>query len=603
MVILYNDILKQTRFVSLFFLLLPAALFAQVEDVLPLVKMPVQPTFQLKAAAMGDTISLPINDDFSDRSTIPNQTIWADNYVFVNSTIPTNLYSMGAATFDGTDEFGFPYNLKNNLSDTLADVLTSRYIKFASPPTNLFLSFFYQAGGLGELPEVTDSLVVEYWSPVDSAWEKAWSVGGGSVATPFKAVAIPVTQAKHLQNGFRFRFGAYGALNGAFDVWNIDYVELDVNRNAADTIIKEPAFVQPHPQLLKNYTHIPWFHYSDASVKDSLTFTYRRNGPPPPGGWALNLGKFRFKKDGVLVKDRLTVPVITNLIHNTNVTFKVPLQPVVTGTPTDEFTLNMKTWFDGTAEGLRSNDTVEIDVECENFYAIDDGSAERAYGILNQINARIAFQFQPLTPDTLKGLFINFAHAGTDATLNRFRIAIWRDVNGEPGLPIYISDSTYKPVYPFYHNGFMPFELDTAIFIPGSVFIGLVQSKVEGMHVGFDLNNTTSKKYYGGGFLWLESLFPGTLMIRPYFNYTPKDFGFAENNLNVPAVYPNPATQHIFIDQSHAAKTEWILINSLGQKVDAGSAAQIDVANLPRGMYVLQLMWEKNYHAHKIILN
>jgi len=604
MSIQYKRILKPIRLASLFVSLAPLLLFAQVEEqILPLVAMPMEQSFSQKTSAFGDTISLPIIDDFSRKSTFTNSNFWADSKVYINSTIPTGLYSIGAATFDGTDQYGFPYDLTDNTSDSLADVLTSRYIEFATPPVNLFLSFYYQAGGLGELPEIEDSLTVQFWSPQDSIWEQVWAVKGNSVSTPFQAAIVPVNQPKFLMDGFRFRFAAYGARNGSFDIWNLDYVQLDINRNASDTIIKEPAFVRQHPSITKNFTHIPWFRYADISIKDSLTFTYRRNGPPPPGGWALNLGKFSLTKDGALVKDRLTVPVVTNLLHNVDVDFKVPLQPVTTSAPVDEFNLKMRTWFDGTAEGLRRNDTVEIIIPFKNYYAYDDGTAERGYGILNQTSARLAFQFNPVMPDTLRGLFINFAQAGTDATLNRFRIAIWQDNNGEPGLPIYISDSTYKPVYPYYHNGFMPFDLDTGVFIPGSVFIGFVQTKVDAIHVGFDLNTTNAtKKYYGGGFVWYESLVPGTLMIRPYFSYTPRDFGLIEMDKNIPIVYPNPAQNIIRIDHAFADEINWILLNSLGQTLKKGNDDEIDVAILPRGLYILQTECNGQFSNHKIIL-
>jgi len=604
MSIQYKRILKPIRLASLFVSLAPILLFAQVEEqILPLVTMPLEQMATQKTSAFGDTISLPITDDFSRKSTFTNANFWADSKVLINSTIPTGLYSIGAATFDGTDQYGMPYDLTDNSSDSLADVLTSKYIKFATPPSNLFLSFYYQAGGLGELPEIEDSLTVQFWSVQDSAWEQVWAVKGNSVSTPFKAAIVPVNQPRFWDDGFRFRFAAYGARNGSFDVWNVDYVELDVNRNAADTIIKEPAFVRQHPYITKDFTHIPWFHYADSEIKDSLTFTYRRNGPPPPGGWALNLGKFSLSKDGTLVKDRLTVPVVTNLVHNVDVDFKVPLQPVVTSAPTAEFDLRMRTWFDGTAEGLRGNDTVEVNIPFRNYYAYDDGSAERGYGILNQVNARLAFQFNPIAPDTLRGLFINFAHAGTDATLNRFRIVIWQDNNGEPGLPIYVSDSTYKPEYPYYHGGFIPFDLDTGVFVPGSVFIGMIQTKADAMHVGFDLNTTdATKKYYGGGFVWYESLVPGTLMIRPYFDYTPLDFGLAEPNKNVPRVYPNPTQNSLRIDYSGTDKMEWVLLNNLGQQLKTGSSQEIDVSELPRGLYILQTNCDGSISNHKIIL-
>jgi hypothetical protein len=85
---------------------------------------------------------------------------------------PLGEKSIGAAVFDGTNEFGFPYNINKNGSDSIADYLTSHYIRFNNPPNNLMLSFLYQRGGNGETPEIEDSLVVEFWSPIDSTWTR-----------------------------------------------------------------------------------------------------------------------------------------------------------------------------------------------------------------------------------------------------------------------------------------------------------------------------------------------------------------------------------------------------------------------------------------------
>lgn len=82
-----------------------------------------------------------------------------------------------------------------------------------------------------------------------------------------------------------------------------------------------------------------------------------------------------------------------------------------------------------------------------------------------------------------------------------------------------------------------------------------------------------------------------------------KDFGITETTLQVPNVFPNPAQDVVFIDQSLSTKIEWKLLNSLGVIVDAGNQAQIDVASLPRGIYLLQLMWDNKQHTHKIIVH
>jgi hypothetical protein len=587
---------------SLTILLFTTTLAAQVmEEAVPLQAVPREAGTVPETVA--DTIGLPIVDDFSYKSTKPNPAIWSDDYVLISSTLSVGEKSIGTAVFDGTDELGLPYNINNNSSDSIADYLTSHYIRFASPPSNLVLTFLYQRGGNGETPEVDDSLVVELWSPIDSGWTQVWGAKGTGSATPFQAAAIPIDSSKYLADGFRFRMGAYGARNGVFDIWNIDYVELDVNRNVGDTIVNEPAFVRQHPYVTGTFTHLPWFHYSDNRILNDITFTYRRNGPIPSGGWSLNLGKYIIEKDGNPVKDRLTVPVITILDHDVDLDFSAPVQPINTGAITGEFDLFMRTWFDGTAEGLRSNDTVERTIPFKNYYGFDDGTAERAYGILNQANAHFAIEFEPLQPDTLKGLYISFAHAGVDATEEKFRIAVWRyNSNGRPGLPLFVSDSLYEPQYPYAQNGFIPFDLDTSIFIPGRVFIGIIQPSTTPLHMGLDVNTpNATPKFYGDGLTWFQSLVAGTVMLRPYFQYTPFDFGVDEPPILNSQVYPNPTTDKLIIDVAEPDAT-WQLINTMGQVVSAGSERELVVNHLPRGLYILQISSKLKRATHRVIL-
>src|SRR5690606_38479132 len=154
-----------------------------------------------------------------------------------------------------------------------------------------------------------------------------------------------VDDPKWKKRGFRFRIGNYGALSGSFDIWNVDYVSLRANRTAADTIIEDPAHTEPHPYLFNNFTKIPWFHESAINYRNNLTFYYRRNGPIPTGGWQLNLGKYRIYQDATEIARRDSVPVISNLDHNTELNFQVPVPSVPITAPTDEFTLKMVTFY------------------------------------------------------------------------------------------------------------------------------------------------------------------------------------------------------------------------------------------------------------------
>ena len=74
---------------------------------------------------------------------------------------------------------------------------------------------------------------------------------------------------------------------GAFDIWNVDYVQLDKDRNAADSIVTEPAIARTSTHHRKQELHFwPWWldmSNSLANRPSSLTFTYRRMGTVPSG--------------------------------------------------------------------------------------------------------------------------------------------------------------------------------------------------------------------------------------------------------------------------------------------------------------------------------
>ena len=138
--------------------------------------------------------------------------------------------SIGVATFDGLNEYGFAYKENALGSDSIADVLTSKFLNLFGL-TDVYLSFQIQEGGRGELPSNADSIVVEFWSPITSDWMQVWGQKGTGVASAFKSVIIPVLGSNYLNNGFRFRFAAYGARAGAYDIWNLDYVQLKIDHD------------------------------------------------------------------------------------------------------------------------------------------------------------------------------------------------------------------------------------------------------------------------------------------------------------------------------------------------------------------------------------
>ena len=588
-----------SRFCFTFFAsILAVVATAQVQEITTVLRGAPVTSWSVEST---DTLVPPFTDDFSYPSDKPSAALWQDAKVWVNDEMPLFQNSLGVATFDGLNEYGFAYKENALGSDSLADVLTSAYLDLQGL-SNVYLSFQLQEGGRGELPSNNDSIVVEYWSPVTADWTQVWGQKGSGSSGPFSSVILPVQGANYLQKGFRFRFAAYGARAGAYDIWNVDYVQLDKDRNPSDTIITEPAIARAHPLIIGSgaYTSWPWWVSNASSVANrpsTLEFIYRRNGAVPSGGWSLNLGQFRWEENGSLIQQTTAVPVITNTQHNQDQTFTVGVPSAAMTSFSGPTTVSTKVWFDGSAAGFRSNDTVRGTLTLDNYLALDDGSAERAYAVQNVIGGRVAQKFKVGGlggSDTLKGMYFNFVDAG-EAYTSTFRMAVWApaDSGDGPGNILYMSDSLYRPFTGYYRGDMMPYELDSSVSLNAyaEVWLGYICTSSNPMYLGLDQQRTLPSgmpRYYGDGFNWYQSLEPGVAMMRPYFRYSPTDMAVEELAQDF-KVYPNPSSGSLSIESPSA---HYVLRTLTGATVAAGHVEgynNLELHHLDAGLYILSL--------------
>ena len=583
---------------TLFASILAVVATAQVQEITTVLKGAPVTSWSVEST---DTLVPPFTDDFSYPSDKPSPALWQDAKVWVNDEMALFQNSLGVATFDGLNEYGFAYKENALGSDSLADVLTSAYLDLQGL-SNVYLSFQLQEGGRGELPSNNDSIVVEYWSPVTADWTQVWGQKGSGTSGPFSSVILPVQGANYLQKGFRFRFAAYGARAGAYDIWNVDYVQLDKDRNPSDTIITEPAIARAHPLIIGSgaYTSWPWWVSNASSVANrpsTLEFIYRRNGAVPSGGWSLNLGQFRWEENGALVQQTTAVPVITNTQHNQDQTFTVSVPSTAMTSFSGPTTVSTKVWFDGSAAGFRSNDTVRGTLTLNNYLALDDGSAERAYAVQNVIGGRVAQKFKVGGlggSDTLKGMYFNFVDAG-EAYTSTFRMAVWApaDSGDGPGNILYMSDSLYRPFTGYYRGDMMPYELDSSVSLNAyaEIWLGYICTSSNPMYLGLDQQRTLPSgmpRYYGDGFNWYQSLEPGVAMMRPYFRYSPTDMAVEELAQDF-KVYPNPSSGSLSIESPSA---HYVLRTLTGATVAAGHVEgynNLELHHLDAGLYILSL--------------
>lgn len=606
-------VLTRTFLISLFILVNLFALKAQPADAISgIPAAPVSEEIKSQRKTTTNVVQLPFFDDFSKDIHYPDPALWLDRNVYLSQTMPAQPPTLGAAVFDGLDEYGLAYQL-GQLGTVLTDSLTSNYIDLSSPLDSVYLSFYWQPGGNGEEPENTDSLQVQFYNDATNEWKHAWSTTGKDSGS-FELVMVPVPNG-YYQDSFQFRFRSFGAPAGAYDTWLVDYVRLDQGRDRHDTLplIKDPAFTRPHPSLLTGYESLPYFHYDNtvasALNRQQLTFHYQENPntPPPysPDPIPLNLAIYEISLNGsVLAEETNGNDQLDNgLDFFVEETYLCDFDPFMPGglPRSAEFELEAFQTYTGTGvQFFTANDTVHRQQVFSNYYAYDDGTAERAYYVTDNSGGIIVSRFviQSLA-DSLKGVYLYFFPAEQDVTLNEFTLVVYEeDAQGRPGNLIYESDSVYTPGWST-TNFYLPYAFDKAVAIgQTNIFVGIRQLKNTRLPIGFDRNNRGLSKVFFGvdapGQLF-ESFQKGTLMIRPYLRNHPADLSSTEpaapRKVDL-GIYPNPVKSLIYFQGLDESEEFEFTLHSISGPI-LWSGRVTSPVSLPghigKGVYILTI--------------
>lgn len=558
------------------------------------------------------SLNLPLLIDFSSFEDQADSIYFEDHYVFFNNHMADKPISKGVATFDGLNEFGRAYDILSTGTDT-ADMLTSKPINLSGAADTVLFSFFYQKGGFGELPSIDDSLSLRFFNPVSQKWNAVWKVSGTSTPSNFKQVSIPLLNDDYLNDGFKFRFISFGSLQGSFDNWHIDYLSLNENLSLKDSLFDDVALISQTSSLIKDYESVPWFHYDTLLNEATTRLSMRMNiiDDVLSGGNIL-FNFFRISQNGLTLKTsklgasknattegfvnrRVVYPYISPL--NNNGTFNPLNYP-----PTSEFNIKASYHITGTNSSPgpeEINDTLYRTQVFKNYYAYDDGSAERAFAVEGNEDGFIIADFQLAVAggDSLKGLYLYFAPASYDISQNEFSIVIYSSSNGLPDSLIYESDSIYSPQFTS-HNFYLPYALDKSVFVPNKFFVGIKQQNNIPLSLGFDVFNTNrNSSFYGTLNNYYQNLEEGVLMMRPFFRYLPNDISVEENAIPELGfdVYPNP-NQGIFkVEiQNFDSNDEFNfqVFNLAGQQIKSGKLGEeeINLGSIKPGIYLLQII-------------
>ncbi len=365
-------------------------LAAAQEFILPLGNNPMlqdQQDKNSKKRLASVLLELPLTDDFSGNSPYPDPNIWSDNLAFINNGFAIDPPSIGVATLDALNAQGAVYPYATISPETFeADLLSSHPVNMNYPASDsIYLSFFYQPQGNGLEPRPYDSLCLDFFDVEDTLWINVWRIPGDTLH-PFKQVLIGIKDDRFLKEGFRFRFRNRASLpqnddykdkRGNVDHWNIDYVRLDRNRNISDTIIRDVAFSKQIPSILKNYESIPWEHFEIGYNtiylpyvtmiyfnNDSATRNVTRSLEVYDEVWGESFDPKNSSAQDIF-------PGTSVSFNNTNIyPFKFNRG--------DTASYNIKAWLRTDVFDNKSNDTLSRIQVFKDYFAYDDGSAERA---------------------------------------------------------------------------------------------------------------------------------------------------------------------------------------------------------------------------------
>ncbi|HBE43788.1 MAG TPA: hypothetical protein DDW27_21860 [Bacteroidales bacterium] len=559
---------------------------------------------QYAKSLSADTLKLPFFDDFSGHEIFPDKRKWSDEYVFINNTYSDKQVTTGIATFDALNSSGRLYETASDIVFR-ADYLTSQPVDLNFPASeNIWLSFYYQPGGLGDLPEENDTLTLHFYAPEEMRWYSVWRVSGDSTGK-FKPVILKIDQARFLKKGFRFRFINYASLSpnkidpsmiGNCDHWNIDYVLLDRNRNEGDTIFPDVAFRKPFRSLLKNHEAMPLKHFNKIYLQEmgaTIPISYRNNDTIIRNV-TRNFRIWDVYKNSEAVSFSAGA---TNINPLTSVDYNANLFYTFNTNNEDSALFKVTSWLVTDDFDPKGNDTVVYYQRFSNYFAFDDGSAEAGYGIngLGSRNAMVAFRFRSFTEDTLRAISICFNDSYMNANQRIFGLMVWNDNNGLPGDVIYSRQEVMLEQGNDI-NGFHTYFLPSGVAVKNYFYVGWKQRSETFLNAGFDVNtpHRGNLLYWMNG-NWFTSQKSGTLMIRPVVgppvNTSVNDIYYK----TVPLLnfFPNPATDYITFDPKDLYGPylyEVAIYDIHGRElIKVRLDNKVDISSLKTGIYIVTL--------------
>ncbi len=453
-------------------------------------------------------------------------------------------------------------------------------------------------------------------------WNHIWSTAGMTLDSfllandnqYFKQVMIPVTDEAYFKKDLVVLFYNYATMPSSMypndrsnvDNWNIDFIYFNKNRSYKDTTYPLVTFSEKSPSLLKRYQSIPYRQYkSNPTV--AMTADYQM--------YIANLDSIGYDTEYSCQVENLSSnwtydytseicylsPFANNGFQNCtddNATQACPhlknfLFEMDDTVDTASFLVTHIISVENNLHGVMS-DTLRGIQRFSNYYAYDDGTPERGYGVVPD-ESYFATQFSISMPDTLCGVQLLFNRTHNDANYDFFDIVVWNDNNGKPGneyyrlknqRPIWDEEEIYKFAY---------YPFDKVLKVNGIIYVGIMQHSRESINIGFDTSTDNQQyNFYDTGDGWENSIMKGSLMIRPVFG---GDYVIKEETKNVRSLglYPVPSKDVINISELPAQSCEEVLIFDMTGRLmkHFNNNVNLDISDLSNGLYMIRVITDE----------
>jgi Secretion system C-terminal sorting domain len=572
-------------------------------------------------------LSLPFFDDFSlAKNNQPDPILWVKGGgTYINNTITTNHPTRNVVTFDGTNTQGRPYVIANPAASGPTDTLTSQPIDISklTPADSLYLSFYWQARGGGELPDNIDSIRVQVRDNKNN-WIEIWKQKGGSAIGDFTQKLLVLKDRTYFHANFQFRFQTFGRQSGAFDTWHIDYVYLNKGRRAKENLVDDTSCRSALSSFLKRYSAMPLKQYLANTTETADTIStdmmFISNSLFNSINYNVSISNAQtgkilqtFKTDisvtvRPFVKQPIKIKPIALTKNNIDTLKKITLTTKLQLITTDSNRISL------TGVDLRRNDTISSQTILDDYYAYDDGSAEFAV-YMNRPFARTVTRFVLNQPDFVNAVRMNFTPILTDNAGQAFTILLYANNQGKPGTLLY--QKSFKLQYPANRNDFIELPFDFYVAVKDTFYVGWQQISTEPLTVGLDRNNKREEHIFVNlGQEWAPytsfkndpnlAYFTGSLMLRPVMGAKGKELIIT----SVPKdeedwiLFPNPTNGIVEWRPNKVKKIE--IWNSSGaliqQRAVKDTESSINISTYPDGTYLIRLSNEQRSVIKKILL-